>query len=108
MDHIFPRAVLEERGYERHEINDIGNLWLLPRGVNHNKSAKNPRQFLEKVSQTELSAAFIDPAALSYRGYRSFIRERRDAIVSRLSEITQITESDFAGLNEPDEDEAGC
>ena len=100
MDHIFPRSVLEDRGYERHEINDIGNLWLLPRGVNRNKSAKNPRDFLERVSPTELSAALINPAALSYRGYRSFIRERHDAMVSRLSEITGITEADFAGLKE--------
>jgi hypothetical protein len=69
---------------------------------------EEPTPIFGKVSQTELSAAFIDPAALSYRGYRSFIRERRDAIVSRLSEITQITESDFAGLNEPDEDGAAC
>ena len=108
MDHIFPRAVLDERGYERHEINDLGNLWLLPRGVNRNKSAKNPRKFLANVSPTELSAAIIEPTSLLYSGYRGFIRKRHDAIVSRLTEITQITESDFEILKEPDEVEESC
>jgi hypothetical protein len=48
-DHIFPRAVLNEKDFDPEEIDDLGNLWILPRGINRNKSAKHPRDFLSDV-----------------------------------------------------------
>ena len=102
-DHIFPRSVLSEKGFDLPEINDLGNLWILPRGINRNKSAKHPREFLSDVDDTALQVAMIDRQLLDYRSYRTFVRQRRDKMTEKSREITGLTNESFAFLSEEDE-----
>lgn len=100
IDHIFPRSVLEEKDVEPQEIHDLGNLWILPRGINRNKSAKHPQQFLADVDDTALQVALIDRKLLDYRSYRTFIQTRRKNIADKLREITGLTVQSLAFLDE--------
>ncbi len=100
IDHMFPRSVLEEKGFDPQEIHDFGNFWILPRGVNRNKSAKHPRDFLSGVDDATLKAAMIDRSALDYRSFRSFVRQRRERLTEELREITGLSLKEFAFLQE--------
>jgi hypothetical protein len=100
IDHIFPRSVLEQKGVEPQEIHDIGNLWILPRGMNRNKSAKHPADYLKDVDDTTLRIAIIDRKLLDYRSYRNFVRTRRHVIADELRKLTGLTEQSFAFLSE--------
>jgi hypothetical protein len=106
IDHIFPRSVLEEKAIEPHEIDDLGNLWILPRGMNRNKSAKHPRDYLSDVEDSTLETAMIDRNLLDYRSYRTFIRTRRSKMAEKLREITGLTLQSFAFLADVPEDVA--
>lgn len=98
IDHIFPQAVLYDRGLEKHEINDLGNLWILPRSLNRNKSAKHPKIYLKDVEKAFLRTAFIDPQSLDYRAYKTFAGNRRAAIVKKLRTVTGIGENEVAAM----------
>ena len=106
IDHIFPGSVLEEKGIEPHEIHDLGNFWILPRGMNRNKSAKHPRDYLGDVDDTLLRAAMIDRTLLGYPSYRTFIRTRRSKIAEKLREIAGLTPQSLAFLADASEDAA--
>lgn len=100
IDHIFPRSALAEKGFDPQEINDMGNLWILPRGVNRNKSAKHPSEFLKDVDDSALHAALINRDDLDYRSFRSFVRQRREQIAEKLREITGLAPTSFIFLAE--------
>jgi hypothetical protein len=100
IDHIFPRSELASRDVEPQEIDDIGNLWILPRDMNRNKSAMHPKDYLANVDDDTLRLALIDRELLDYRSYRKFIRNRRSAIVAELREITGLSEAGFRFLEE--------
>lgn len=100
IDHIFPRSVLQEKEFELQDIDDLGNLWILPRGVNRNKSAKHPREFLEDADDGALKVAMIDRDLLDYRSYRTFTKTRRTKLAEKLRELTDLSEKSFAFLNE--------
>lgn len=99
-DHIFPRSVLADKGFEPQEINDLGNLWILPRGQNRNKSAKHPRDFLRDVEKSALDIALVERSLLDYRTFRKFIQTRRLKIAKTLREITGLTSDKFASVVE--------
>ena len=96
IDHIFPRSVLEEKGFEQQEIHDFANLWILPRGVNRNKSAKHPKEFLADVDEATLNAAFVDRDLLDYRSFKTFTKARRQKMSAKLTEITGLSPDLFA------------
>lgn len=91
IDHIFPKSELANKKYDPQEIHDIGNLWILPRGVNRNKSAKHPRDYLDDVDLGILKAALIDKKLLDYKNYRKFIQSRRQMLAKELQKITGLT-----------------
>jgi uncharacterized protein with ParB-like and HNH nuclease domain len=98
IDHIFPQTILYERGLEKHEVNDLGNLWILPRNLNRNKSAKHPKTYLKDVEKAFLRTAFIDPKALDLRTYKTFAATRRAAIAKKLREVTGIAENEVSQM----------
>ena len=100
LDHIFPRSALVEKEFDSQEINDIGNLWILPRGLNRNKSAKHPSAFLKDVDDGVLQAALIDRTLLDYRSFRPFVRGRRERLTEKLREITGLVPESFTFLTE--------
>jgi hypothetical protein len=106
IDHIFPRSVLAGKSVDPLEIEDIGNKWILPRGKNRNKSAKHPKDFLKQFEDSELESAYISREKLDYRMFSKFVRERREAVVKRLQEITLLSAADFESLEREEEEAA--
>ena len=100
IDHIFPQATLRERKLEWHEIDDLGNKWILPRTLNRNKSAAHPKDYLAKEDKEYLQVALIDLKRLDLRAYKSFVKNRRHAICKELEKITGIKKIDLSELLE--------
>jgi hypothetical protein len=100
IDHIFPQATLRERKLEWHEIDDLGNKWILPRTLNRNKSAAHPKDYLAKEDKEYLQTAFIDLKLLDLRVYKTFIKDRRRAICQEVERITGIMAVDFVQMDE--------
>jgi hypothetical protein len=96
IDHIFPRSVLREKGFEEPEINYFGNFWILAKGKNQNKSAKQPNEFFADVSDSEMRRALIDRDMLDYRRFRTFVSERSEKIRDVVSKRLGFSEDDFA------------
>lgn len=95
IDHIFPQSMLYGKKLEWHEVNDLGNLWILPRNLNRNKSAKHPKEYLSGVERDILRSAFIDLKKLNLHNYKAFILNRRLAIAKELRAITGLNDKDF-------------
>lgn len=100
LDHIFPQATLFSKKVPPHEINDIGNFWILPRTLNRNKSAKHPKEYLADVEQGYLAVACIDLRMLDIRAYRTFVSTRRLCLTKKLLRLTGINPADSALLEE--------
>jgi hypothetical protein len=100
LDHIFPRSVLREKGFDESEINHFANFWILAKGKNQNKSAKRPSKYFADVDQSELNRALIDRELLHYEQFRTFLKTRSDKIQKRATERLQISNGDF-GTPEP-------
>ena len=95
LDHIFPRSVLREKGYDEAEINNFANFWILAKGKNQNKSAKHPAKYFEDVEQSELDRALIDRDLLQYSKFRGFIRTRGQEILDRVKAKLIFSDEDF-------------
>lgn len=105
IDHIFPKSVLFDKDFESQEVNSIGNYWFLPRGINRNKSAKHPKDFLADVDDATLAAALIDRSMLNYNLFKKFVRQRRDKIADALRTATGIKVADFSVVRDDEEEE---
>ena len=92
--------MLYDKGLEKHEVNDLGNLWILPRNLNRNKSAKHPKEYLSKVEKGFLRTACIDLKKLDFRTFKTFVANRRIAITKKLREVTGIEANELTELKE--------
>lgn len=95
MDHIFPRAVLRQKGFNEAEINHFSNFWLLSKNKNQNKSSKHPKKYFEDVNDVEMKRAFIDRSMLDYRQYRSFLKKRSSLLLENIKTKIGFTDEDF-------------
>jgi uncharacterized protein with ParB-like and HNH nuclease domain len=95
LDHIFPRSVLREKGFDEAEINHFANFWILAKGKNQNKSARHPAKYFEDVDQSELDRALIERDLLDYRQFRKFLKYRSIAIQQKVRERLQLSNKDF-------------
>ncbi len=84
MDHIFPRSKLRDMKFEEHELNHFANFWLLAKGKNQNKSAKDPKEFFADVNDEDLQRAFIDREMLDYGQFREFLKIREARLISEV------------------------
>jgi len=100
IDHIFPQSILRDKEVDEQDINDIGNLWILPRNMNRNKSAKAPKVFLEEVDEKILQAAGIDRNSLVYGSFKPFVRRRRDWMLEQIGKATGLDDTVFAALRQ--------
>jgi hypothetical protein len=100
VDHIFPRAELRARKFEDEDIDDLGNFWILAQHKNRNKSNQPPKEYFENVGSAQLNKALIDPDRLQYRSFRPFIKERRQAMLVRLSRKIRLTDKDLERQDE--------
>jgi len=95
VDHIFPRSVLKEKGFEDAEINHFANYWILAKNKNQNKSKKHPKIYFDDVSDAELKRAFIDKQLLDYRKYRTFLKHRQSCILNYIKTKLNLSSKDF-------------
>lgn len=95
IDHIFPRSILRKKGKDEALINHYANFWILTKGKNQNKSNKHPTDYFEDVGKTDMKNAILDPAYFDYRRYTTFIEDRSDRILKRITEKTGLSEEDF-------------
>ena len=103
IDHIFPRSVLREKGFEEAEINDLANFWILAKGKNMNKSNRHPKKYFADVGDAHLKKALINRDLLNYNQYRRFIKERRGEIISHVKQKLGFSDADFGFLYEDEE-----
>jgi 5-methylcytosine-specific restriction endonuclease McrA len=101
IDHIFPRSILREKGFDEEEVNDVANFWILAQHKNRNKSNQHPKQYFADVSDKELERALIDRTMLDYRQYRSFLKWRKEAMTKRLRRMLDWPEELAATGAEP-------
>ncbi len=65
VDHIYPQKILKVNDVEWETINSVANKWLLPQSLNRNKSAKEPRKFLETArSDRKVTAKYLKDAGI--------------------------------------------
>lgn len=100
VDHIFPRSVLRENGFEESEINHFGNFWILAKGKNQNKSDKHPADFFADVSDNEMKRAIIDRDMLDYRRFSTFLKDRTEKIVGAVKKRLEFSDADFIAATE--------
>jgi len=94
IDHIFPKSILEEKGYDVSQIDTIGNFWILAKTKNQNKLNKHPKTYFADVEDSILKKALIEREMLDYKKYKQFVKSREEAILNRVKEILDIEGDD--------------
>jgi hypothetical protein len=89
--HVFPKALLKERGYETGEINEIANMAFIGGQTNQRLGKKEPAAYMPdivaKQGEVALTAQCVplDPTLWSLAGYRDFPKVRREALAARMN-----------------------
>lgn len=85
--HIFPKAVLYERGYDRAEVNAVANFTFQTQETNLWIGKKLPEKYFEEVAAKHPGALEshwipMDKALWKPERYRDFLKERRILIAN--------------------------
>lgn len=85
--HIFPKAVLYERGYDRSEVNAVANFTFQTQETNLWIGKKLPEKYFEEVAAKHPGALEshwipMDKALWKPERYRDFLKERRILIAN--------------------------
>lgn len=95
IDHIFPRSVLRDKGFELPDINHFANFWILAKAKNRNKSSQHPADYFADVDEAEMKAALIEREYLDYRRYTTFLEHRSQCIIQRVQEKLGFSGDEF-------------
>jgi len=95
IDHIFPRSVLRDKGFELPDINHFANFWILAKAKNRNKSSQHPADYFTDVDEAEMKAALIERDYLDYRRYTTFLEHRSQCIIQRVQEKLGFSGDEF-------------
>ena len=95
IDHIFPRSILREKGYEEAEVNHFANFWILTKNKNQNKSNKHPKNYFKNVSDSILRRAYIYKNLLKYNQYKIFLKKRETKILNHVKKELELSDIDF-------------
>ena len=93
--HIFPKALLQEREYEKSEINEIANMAFITGRTNQRLSKTAPEIYFERIIESRgeqaLSAQQIplDRALWSLDRYRDFLIERRRLLANSINSFIE-------------------
>ena len=76
--HIFPKSVLYDHGYERHEVNALANFTFLTQDTNLKVSNRNPAEYLAHFQSAQPGAIEshwipMDPRLWEIENYREFL-----------------------------------
>jgi len=107
-DHIFPRSLFNERELTRRQIprsswslwldnvNGLANLQLLEGTLNQEKSAIEPRAWLDAICRTPAEIQiyrerhFIPDMPLTFETFPDFLRKREKLIIERLAQLLRV------------------
>jgi len=95
IDHIFPRSVLRDKGFDSPDINHYANFWILARAKNRNKSSQHPSHYFADVDRAEMKAALIEREYLDYRRYTTFLEYRGQRMIQRVQEKLGFSGDEF-------------
>jgi hypothetical protein len=103
--HIFPRALLYERGYARNEVNSVANYCFLTQRTNLVIGRRAPVEYLAEVQAKNpgaLASQWIPADADLWRPerYRSFLGARQELLANAANEFLAMLRSG-ARLEEP-------
>jgi hypothetical protein len=82
LHHIFPKSKLYKNGYDRPEVNALGNFMFLTQQTNLAVTNRDPEEYFahyESQNPGVLASQWvpIDPFLWKYENYRDFLDERR-------------------------------
>jgi hypothetical protein len=82
LHHIFPKSKLYKHGYERPEVNALGNFMFLTQQTNLAVTNRDPEEYFtyyESRNPGVLASQWVptDPLLWKYENYRDFLDERR-------------------------------
>lgn len=90
--HIFPKALLRRRGFEKAEIHEIANMAFVTGGTNRGISSRPPSEYLQEILQTEGGSETLEahciplnPELWSMESYREFLEYRRAALTDAIN-----------------------
>ncbi len=91
--HIFPKALLKEKGFETGEINEIANMAFITGQTNRKLGRKEPADYVPLIVKEQGEGALIsqevatDPTLHKVENYRAFLAKRRKALAKRMNEF---------------------
>lgn len=95
-DHIHPSSILESKGIDVTEINNIANYQLLHFGVNRSKSDKefcdwinNPDNVSDKKNYLDLHLIPSDENLWHSEQYNAFLKERTKMLINRINKAVE-------------------
>ncbi|MFW5983206.1 MAG: GmrSD restriction endonuclease domain-containing protein, partial [bacterium] len=99
IDHVMPKSILEEKGYEVEKINSVNNFQLLDAGTN--RGLKNGKPFKEWINNYVADKdAYIerhlipeDESVWSEDSFENFLEKRAERILNKLKTIDVIKSS---------------
>lgn len=88
--HIFPKAKLYKRGYQRPEVNALANFCFLTKGTNLNISDRLPEEYFEEIEERHpgaLASQWIpmDRNLWKIENYPAFLEARRALLAEELN-----------------------
>lgn len=88
-DHIFSQDELKKAGYDKDEINQIGNIRLVPKDANQRKLSTPYKDWIQSASAKELELALIPdtPENWNVTNYKKFVRRREKIILEKIKEV---------------------
>jgi len=88
-DHIFSQDELKKAGYDKDEINQIGNIRLVPKDANQRKLSTPYKDWIKNASSKELELALIPdkPEDWDVDNYKIFVQKREGIILRKIKEV---------------------
>jgi len=91
--HIFPKAQLKKKGYERAEINEIANMAFISGGTNRELSARSAEEYLAEILERHGEQALeshcipLDRELWKIESFRDFLKYRRESLAQAINEF---------------------
>ena len=92
LHHIFPKSLLYDHGYERHEVNALANFTFLTQDTNLKVSNRNPAEYIQEFLKKQphsIESHWIPMDASLWRieNYRAFLEARRELLAQAANQF---------------------
>ena len=92
LHHIFPKSLLYDHGYERHEVNALANFTFLTQETNLKVSNRDPAVYLREFMDRQPHAIEthwipMDPELWRMENYREFLEARRELLAAAANQF---------------------